>query len=142
MKTVTLVWGELWGQPKGCFVTLIYRGRSLKEWQCDSSQVSNFKLQALYWAHNQGYTHYMLAGQWRKFSISVDKCETKPAKVKALARQAVFYVGDDGIYLRMQYCNSIDFCCTDENTGEDYTIPYNEVDLDRCKFYKLTKLEA
>jgi hypothetical protein len=141
MKTVILAWGTLWGQAKGNYVSLCYRGKSLKEYQCHASEVPSVKQAALVWAVNQGFTHYQGAGDHHKFPLTPPKLETSEEAVKRLAKDACFYVGGDDIWLRMQYCLGEDFTCSNENTGEDYTIAYADVDISVCRFYKLTLME-
>ena len=66
MKTVTLEHGSLFGQPKGWFLTLVYRGTILKEYQFTLHEEFTVRAQALEWAKNQGFTHYQKTGEWCK----------------------------------------------------------------------------
>ena len=58
------------------------------------------------------------------------------AKVMAMANAASFFEDGSNLF-RIIYCNDEDgyFWCTDEK-GCEYSIGYNEVDLDTDKFYK------
>ena len=64
-----------------------------------------------------------------------------PLQVKAMAKDACMFV-NDGVWLRMQYCDDGTFTAANEDTGEDYVFGYDEVDMTKCEFHKLAKMEV
>ena len=66
--------------------------------------------------------------------------------IKARSERACFYVEGKGLltgrelWLRIQYTAEDGFQALDENTGEEYYILFDSVDLNTGKFYELTEI--
>lgn len=66
-----------------------------------------------------------------------------PEQVRAMVEEACFYVTPEGLPLRIQFHDDETFTAMDEDSFEDYTIPYDEVTLEgREEFQKLVKMEV
>ena len=64
-------------------------------------------------------------------------------KVKSFAQRACYFQEEgSGDMLRMQWCSEIDFCCLDEDSGEEYMVAYEEVNLKTETFYELKPILA
>ena len=63
-------------------------------------------------------------------------------QIKAMAEKACFYVTPEGLWLRIIYCADAGFSADDEDSGEEYDIPYDDITFEgnEC-FQKLVKME-
>ena len=58
-------------------------------------------------------------------------------KVKAIVERSAIYVPIDCEGIRISYCDDEMFYGTGEETGEEYSLEYGEVDLENDLFYEL-----
>jgi hypothetical protein len=66
-------------------------------------------------------------------------------KICDMAQRACFYVTPEGLWLRMDYTDSDEgsFWCHDEESGEEYSIPFAEVTFEGSEcFWELTRMAA
>ncbi len=68
---------------------------------------------------------------------------TDHSKLIRILGEASVYCSLENEDMRIDYHDNDTqtFVCTGEETGEEYCIKYDEVDLDNDRFYKLTLME-
>jgi hypothetical protein len=66
--------------------------------------------------------------------------EMTPEQKRRILSEAVFIVIDEDWY-RMDFCSVDDFYYTDEDSGEQYSQTYEEINLYEVELYKLQKIQ-
>lgn len=61
-------------------------------------------------------------------------------QIKAMATDACFYRQADNMMLRMDFTDDTYFQCSNENTGDQHQIEFDEVDLKHDAFFKLVEM--
>lgn len=68
--------------------------------------------------------------------------EMVPQTAKEMIMEAAVYVPFDGEGIRISYCEDDAFYGTGEESGQEYKIPYYDVDLDNDLIYKLVLMNG
>lgn len=69
-----------------------------------------------------------------------DKLAQKLA-VKNVANRAAVYQDERGDNYRIQYCLPDCFCILDEETGDEYNIYYEDIELSQVTFFELVPIK-
>jgi hypothetical protein len=61
-------------------------------------------------------------------------------RTRAMAEQALIYVPQDSESIRISHCEEDAFYGTGEDSGDEYKIHYEDVNLNQDLFYKLVPI--
>jgi hypothetical protein len=62
-------------------------------------------------------------------------------QIKDILERTAVYIQENGEGIRINYCDEEQFFGTGEESGEEYAISYDEVDLKTDMFYELKLIE-